>query len=105
MAVNAFTRRASLAAVLTAAVGGTATSAVPGLEHWPAGSVALIVAGVGLLGGLLRKVLHAAVIAVTVTVIAVIGDAATGGHIQNALNLEELVHKGDRTEPQISEQP
>lgn len=96
MFINAFTRRAAVASVLTAGVGGTATSTVPGLEHWPAASVVFIVAAVALAGGLVRKMLHAAVIAVTFTVIAIVGDVATGGHIQQALNLAALVRPGDR---------
>lgn len=94
--MNAYMRRVAMAAVLTAGVGGTATSAVPGLEHWPAASVSVVVAVVGLVGGLVRKLLHAALIAVIVTVVVIAGDVATGGHIQQVLNLEALLHQGDR---------
>ncbi len=79
---------------MTTGVGGAATTAVPRLEHWPTASVAVVVVVFGLVGGLARKLLHAAVIAVTLTAMVVVGDAVAGGHIQHTLNLGALLHKG-----------
>lgn len=87
-------RRMALAALVSTGVGGTATSTIPGLEHWPPGTVAVVVAAVVALGAVMRKVLHAALIALAVTVALIVVDAATGGHIQQALNLGALLPGG-----------
>lgn len=87
-------RRMALAALVSTGVGGATTSTIPGLEHWPPGTVAVVVAAVVALGAVMRKVLHAALIALAVTVALIVVDAATGGHIQQALNLGALLPGG-----------
>ncbi|WP_157680258.1 hypothetical protein [Mycobacterium dioxanotrophicus] len=79
-------QRMALAGALTAGVGGATTTALPGLSHWPAPSVIVTVAAITLLGGLIRKVLLVAAVAVLLTVALVAADAATSQHIQRALN-------------------
>ncbi|KLI09220.1 MULTISPECIES: hypothetical protein [Mycolicibacterium] len=79
-------QRMTLAGALTAGVGGATTTALPGLSHWPAPSVIVTVAAITILGGLIRKVLLVATVAVLLTVALVAVDAATGQHIQQALN-------------------
>lgn len=87
-------RRMALAALVSTGVGGTATSTIPGLEHWPPGTVAVVVAAVVALGAIMRKVLHAVLIALGVTIALIALDAVTGGHIQQALNLGALLRGG-----------
>lgn len=79
-------QRMALAGALTAGVGGATTTALPGLSHWPAPSVIVTVAAITLLGGLIRKVLLVAAVAVLLTVALVAADAATGQRFQRALN-------------------
>ncbi|MFA5709922.1 hypothetical protein [Mycolicibacterium sp.] len=79
---------------MTTGVGGAATTAVPGLDHWPPSTVLVIVAAVTVLGGIVRKLLSAALVAVVVTVVLIAGDAVTGGHIQQGLNLGGLLGLG-----------
>ncbi|OHU47421.1 hypothetical protein BKG82_27840 [Mycobacteroides chelonae] len=81
----------ALASALTTGVGGTATTVLPGLERWPSAAVFVVVAAIGAIGGLVRKLLHAAVIAVSVTVALIVVDALTGGHIRSAINPESLL--------------
>ncbi|KXO92925.1 Uncharacterised protein (plasmid) [Tsukamurella tyrosinosolvens] len=78
-------RRMALAGALTVGVGGTATSAIPGMEHWPPSAVAIIVA-VTAFAGLLRKVLTVVLVAVGLTIAALLLDAATGGSVQDLLS-------------------
>lgn len=91
---NSVLRRMALASALTTGVGGTATTVVPGLEHWPPAAVFIVVAAIGAIGGLVRKLLHAAVIAVAVTATLILLDALTGGHIRSAINPETLLAMG-----------
>lgn len=87
-------RRMAMAAALTTGVGGAATTAVPGLSHWPTPSVAVVVAVITLLGGIVRKLMHAAFVAIAGTAALLMADAVTGGHVQHALNLGALLHLG-----------
>lgn len=91
MLTNTLIRRMALAAALSAGVGGAATTAVPGLSHWPTTSVIAVVAAITILGGLLRKVVHVVVVVGLLTAALVLGDAATGGHIQETLNLGPML--------------
>lgn len=92
---NAALRRIALAGALTTGVGGTATTAIPGLNHWPAASVVVVVAVITAVSGILRKLVHVALIAVVVTGALLIGDTISGGHIQRDLNLGALFGSGD----------
>lgn len=91
MLTAAVMKRMLLAGALTTGVGGAATTVVPGMEHWSPASVVMIVAAVTALGGVLRKVLTLVFTTVTVTAGALIVDMATGGKVQNALNLGHLL--------------
>ncbi|SIM05145.1 Uncharacterised protein [Mycobacteroides abscessus subsp. abscessus] len=84
-------QRMALAGALTTGVGGAATTAVPGLDHWPAASVIVVVAVITAVSGVLRKLLHAALIAVIATGALLVADTATGGNIQRDLNLSTLL--------------
>lgn len=88
---NSVLRRMALASALTTGVGGTATTVLPGFEHWPPATVFVVVAAIGAIGGVVRKLLHAAVIAVTLTAALIVVDAITGGHIRSAINPESLL--------------
>ncbi|SIH34567.1 Uncharacterised protein [Mycobacteroides abscessus subsp. abscessus] len=88
---NSALRRMALASVLSTGVGGGATTAIPGLSHWPAASVLVVVATFTLLGGIVKKLMHAALIAASLTLVLIVVDAATGGHIRNAVNPETLI--------------
>ena len=87
----------ALAGALTTGVGGAATTALPGLSHWPASSVIVTVAAITILGGLIRKVLLVAAVAAVLTVVLVAADAATGQHIQQALNPASLLRTVSQT--------
>ncbi|MFV1358220.1 hypothetical protein ABFV47_14235 [Mycolicibacterium fortuitum] len=55
------------------------------------------VAAITILGGLIRKVLLVAAVAAVLTVVLVAADAATGQHIQQALNPASLLRTVSQT--------
>lgn len=87
-------RRMALAGALTTGVGGTATTLVPGMNHWPTASVAVVVAVITAVSGIVRKLLHVALIAIIVTGALLVVDTVTGGNIQRDLNLTTLLSLG-----------
>lgn len=87
-------RRIGLAAAMSAGAGGGATTLVPGLQHWPPGSVMVTVGVIAGLSALLRTLARAALSAVAATLVVLLIDAATGGNLQHMINLADLVPGG-----------
>lgn len=84
--INYLVWRLAAAAGAATVVGGGTTSVIPGLAHWPTSSVFVVVLGITLLASVVRKLIHAALTAATLTAALVFSDAAVGGNIHNALN-------------------
>lgn len=84
-------RKVTAAAVMSVGAGGTATTAVPGLSHWPPSAVAAAVTLVVAAAGVLRRLLTVVVVSASATLVLVTADAITDGKLREALNFGALL--------------
>lgn len=80
-------KRLALAGALSTGAGGTATSVMPGLAHWPPSAVAAAVLVVVATAGALRRAVTTAAVAVVATLALVAVDAAVGGRLHTLLDI------------------
>lgn len=80
-------KRLALAAALSTGAGGTATTVMPGLVHWPPSAVAAAVLVVVATAGALRRIVATAAVAVAATLLLVAVDAAVGGKLHTLLDV------------------
>jgi hypothetical protein len=86
-------RKLATAAVMSVGAGGSVTTAVPGLSHWPPPAVAVAVALVVASAGLLRRLLTVALISVGATLALVAADAITDGRLREVLSFGSMLSR------------